>query len=541
MKTVFKTIGLRKIILRGILVFILLIGVTSVVWASGNDINNDGRVDKDDLVLVIASWLKKDSGLIEDVNLDERINAIDAGYVLTDLNHEGLRIQVNQDLDLSISTYLNNDPGDLSFFVMKKNPPNSRSERFGFAGVQGLWDTQPYHVNFYNDYYEVEKTGEEYLEKHLAMIEALGVKWIGMDFTWSVANPKPDVFNWSRFDMVFEMAKKYNLQIVPMLVYTPCWVNAVDECNCDTNKCSCYGSNTDCSGPGLSCRWSSAQTCCEPMDLSSLGSDRFNTFVSEVVKRYKSFGEKNSTSEYGISNWVVWNETDHIFWKQCQNDTYGSMESYCNLLKGAYQTIKGEDSEAKVLISGLTHLDPVDKLNELEEFCGTNYFDIYNVHYYKSKSSLDSFVNNFGDARDDDTLDIWVTEIGWPWDLDESNKKLHLESVFDTLENLETIGVDKVLWWDSRGYFAGDNPETAWSRSAAVFDANYYPFPSYFTFGEWLETIIYKGEVSAEVIANKIEISIPGSYFDEVGDYVVIYASESKMITALPLKVKVIE
>lgn len=480
-------------------------------------------------------------------------------------------IQLGDNLPLEVDTYMTSNPGDIKFYVMKKLPETTRSrsrrERFGFAGAQGMWDQMTY--NLYNIHYfgentDLYKTGEENLEKHFAMLNAIGVKWIGLDFAWEWIIRSPGNWNFDRSDKVFEMARKYDIHMIPMFTKTPVWANVENletDCGCQNREyracegpgnprcCWSYTTDSGCGYLGRACRPISRGSCCIPPDLTSSGSAGYNEYVSGMVRRYKPNGEFDPTSDYGIENWVIWNEPDWIFWKDCKNGgSQGNLRKYCQLLKGAYQTIKNEDPDAKVAFGGITQLNPTKIGTEIYAHCPDD-FDVLNVHNYIGADSMASTVDYVAKVRDengDNSKEIWMTEMGCtgPCDPTKSNpvpKKNALVERFNRMDPLDSKGLTKILWWDSRGYFFGDGSLWPWERKAALIDTNFYPDDAYFVFGEWMGTIERTcTRIPSSVSGGKININIPSSCFDERGEYTVFYASKSKMVTDLPMKVRVL-
>ncbi|OGI16090.1 hypothetical protein A3K63_02355 [Candidatus Micrarchaeota archaeon RBG_16_49_10] len=427
-------------------------------------------------------------------------------------------VYLGNDLPLSIPTDLPNGLGDTKFFVMKKTTPTTaRPEKFGLSGAHGEWDF--ILADLYNNFYGTQKTGDEYLEKHFAMLAALGVSWIRMDVSWErVENPQGQ-FNFATFDKVFDMAKKYNLTILGTVMFTPSWLYS------------------QCPGKLAGAPWYTS-----PRDLNATGSALYNNFVAEMVNRYKPGGTRYPNSDYGISYWQIWNEEDIAFWTDCQTGEQGNLTTYAYLLKSAYQKIKSVDPNAKVVMGGLTHLDPSNKLTTLYSFLPNKDFDILDIHYYETDqgAALTDKINAFANVRDgkgDSVKEIWVTETS---NGDVNYQSTYLQNVFNQLEALEGRNVKKAFWWGSRGYFFDAGNPNPGERTYAIMDTNFYPKEVYFAFGEWLGTTQKKGEVSASVTGGTVNAIIPANLLDEAGDYVVFYASVSKMVTALPLTVKVL-
>lgn len=257
------------------------------------------------------------------------------------------QITLGSDLHLTLDTTLPDGLKDVKFFVMKKNGPTKRSEKFGVSGAHGEWDFLLAGIS--NTYWkgppfnkdpviakkEREDLGYKMLEKHYAMLSALGVSWIRMDFLWQRPEQpveRPDGnYDFTSFDKIFEVAKKYNLNVLSSLEGIPSWMQ--DQCPYVQEYKKLHNNQR----PGAA-HWFS------PSDLTKDGSERYNRFIRAVVKRYKPHGTKDPESDYGFRYWQIWNEPDVGYWKDCQTGKDGfdpeTYKKYADLLKSAYKTIK---------------------------------------------------------------------------------------------------------------------------------------------------------------------------------------------------------
>jgi hypothetical protein len=417
---------------------------------------------------------------------------------------------------LSFDTDLQNGLGDVKFFVIKNNGPTARSNRFGFSGAHGEWDI--ILANKYNNYYDANKTGEEYLRMHYALLNAIGVQWIRQDFSWERFEKTQGNYFYDYFDLIFEVAKDYDLNMLISIVFTPKWMYE------------------QCPHP-YSVPWFT-----QPIDLNSGGSPLYDNFVTKLVERYKPHGTKDPDSSYGVSHWQIWNEPDHHFWADCETTATGNIQEYAWLIKSAHAAIKAIDQNAQVMVGGITHLSPVSHFNEFYNNMPGKEFDLLDTHYYKSDTgtTLTNWMNDILDVRDargDSSKGFWLTETSHG---NAGYQSTYLTNVFNQLEALAGRNFEKAFWWGPRGYFfSTDNPNPS-ERRNAVLDVNFYPKAAYFDFGEWLGTIDYKGEVSASISGNTVRVTIPEGMLNQVGDYVVFFVSKSKMVTTLPLYIEVL-
>jgi hypothetical protein len=439
------------------------------------------------------------------------------------------QITLGNNLILNLNTDLPNGTRNLKFFVMKKTTPDptkNRPEHFGVSGVNGEWDLHPDMVYWFNAYWGSKKTGDEMLDRNFAMLEAIGVKWIRIDQSWEREEPSQGIFDFQFVDKIVSAAKRHNLQIMMSLSYTPSW---------SYNQCS----GKPASSPHFT----------TPIDLNTNGSAYYNRFATKMVERYKPHGMFDPNSGYGISYWQIWNEPDSGFWVDCKTGQVGNLQTYAYLVRSVYPKIKAIDPNAKVIMGGLTHISPAQRLTSLYGFLPGKQFDLLDVHNYEDVNSFARKITVLADVRNskgDSSKQIWLSETstvnnpGNPTDPTQSN---YLKSIFEKFESLIPTGnLGKAFWWSSRDYWFGPEAGQSSNPDNAIFNNNFYPRKVYFDLGEWLGTIKYKGEAPGIAIVNsgKINTVIPKNLLNETGDYLILYASSSKMVTALPLSVKVV-
>ena len=136
---------------------------------------------------------------------------------------------------------------------------------------------------------------------------------------------------------------------------------------------------------------------------------RYRNFVREVVKRYKD------DNKY----WQIENEVNvPLYWN-------GTKEEYKDLLVNAYEVIKEEDPEAKVVLAGFSNglliAASLGELNSLEFFNymmndTKDYFDVIDFHQYLDYNVSETEVKLIKDAMNSYGYDkeIISTEIGDP-------------------------------------------------------------------------------------------------------------------------------
>jgi len=131
---------------------------------------------------------------------------------------------------------------------MQEDLPVS-DDRFGVAGVQLAW------------------LSPDQQEMELILAAASGAKFVGMDIDWQRIEPEPGHFNWIELDKIVALAEKHNLNLVPMLLYTPRWASSAAFAPLDSHR----------SPPN---RY-----------------EDYRNYVYAVVNRYKPFGDSSLTAD----------------------------------------------------------------------------------------------------------------------------------------------------------------------------------------------------------------------------------------------------
>lgn len=233
---------------------------------------------------------------------------------------------------------------------------------------------------------------EQELNRRLDDMVSLGVTWIRLDFNWSVLQPKADKEpDWSTIDKVVIAAKARNLNLLPILVYTPTWARQSD----------CAGSYR-----------------CPPRNA-----DEYATFAQKAVTRY---------APLGIKHWEMWNEPN------MQGSWLHDAEpyEYTVILKRAYVAIKEADPNAQVITAGLGPIETkngnmqmLEYLEQMYQSGAQGYFDAVAIHPYSypvpptydqswnawqqmndTAKSVRSIMTEYGDGD----KKIWITEYGAP-------------------------------------------------------------------------------------------------------------------------------
>ncbi len=255
------------------------------------------------------------------------------------------------------------------------------------------------------------------LENAMSDMASLGVGWLRFDMAWSALQPDgPGSFDWPRFDRIVAAASRHNIQLIPLLTYTPAWAR-----------------------PG-NC---TASIKCEPADPS-----QFATYAAAAAAHY---------APMGIHTWEIWNEPNITqFWQPAPDPV-----AYTNVLKQSYASIKQVDPQATVVSAGLSdptagtgNIDPRDFLTSMYQNGAKDYMDAVGYHPYSfpylpsgpswtgwyvmsdATPSIRSIMVSYGDSN----KQIWATEFGCPtngptWRGDELLQAVMVEDAMQQMSN----------------------------------------------------------------------------------------------------------
>jgi hypothetical protein len=226
------------------------------------------------------------------------------------------------------------------------------------------------------------------LDAELDAIAATRVRWLRVDFDWSVIQAAgPNAFDWSRTDLVVEGAHRRNLSVIALVAYTPEWARPVGA----------------------------------PDKYPPTDPDDFAKFVSAAAQRYASAG---------LTTWEIWNEPNvSTFWYPRPDP-----EGYTALLVRASAAIRAVDPDATIISGGLapasdtangSQIDLRTFLTRVYAAGGGHAFDAVGLHPYSfprlptfpadyntflATPALYQVMVDHGDAA----KRIWGTEIGAP-------------------------------------------------------------------------------------------------------------------------------
>lgn len=282
------------------------------------------------------------------------------------------------------------------------------------------------------------------------------VQIVRIPVRWNVLEPEKGQWDFKKLDSVVKALRGAKIQILALMCGVPAWASGVNPQE--------VGGFWDCYPAKDQSDW--------------------NNFISTCVKRYAK----------DIRFWEIWNEENGASWYRPEPDAKG----YVSILKGSYQTIKGLDKKAQVLLGGLQLNgiipNPWEKiktenfLQSIYDAGGKPYFDIANIHPYVfptpgTDQTAELLVNQVRDTvavmkkNGDGAKPLWITETGTYTDsgITEDMQAKHL---VDTFTGLAKIPQVKAIFWllirDMEHGVAG-GPET----SMGLIARNKRPKPAY--------------------------------------------------------------
>jgi hypothetical protein len=378
---------------------------------------------------------------------------------------------------------------------------------FGLSGVQVPWLLP------------------EYRGLDVALAAASGARYIGLDFDWRRIEPQRGRYDWKDTDEVVALAKQHELQLVPMLLYTPRWASTASFAPLDSQHAP-------------------------PADFAD-----YRDFVYDVVSRYKPYGASPITADgYGITDWAIWNEPNSLqnqavegarsFWT-------GTSEEYLLLLRAGYEGARAADSTCNVLNGAIADIfwaeGEQDLITALEQLYDPNgdgdagdgarpFFDTLNIHTYQPGppdenwyeerlSTIVDVMSRFGDQE----KPIWITETGYGSVAVPAQQSRYLSEELQA----EAVGtvyracsafpqVERVFWWSLRDYYVSASAAGgAMEAHHGLLRVNFMPKPAYLAYGRLTgrvgQVLTLTSLINDESVAN---VTVPATFMSQPGTYV---------------------
>ncbi|MFW5708623.1 MAG: hypothetical protein ACOCX5_00240 [Chloroflexota bacterium] len=304
-------------------------------------------------------------------------------------------------------------------------------------------------------------------------VRNLGLNWFKQQVRWDEIEREPDVYDWSKLDLVVPVAEEYDMNVVASVVAAPAWAREP-------------GVDTSVDGP--------------PADYQD-----FADFLTEMLERYPG----------AFQAIEVWNEPNiDREWMSAEGV---SAASFVDLLRVAYTTIKNIDPSI-IVISGapsptggfvdqngvVRAIDDFDYMDQMIAAGLLNYADCigahhngYNVppdvtwdntpndpdalfrgpfdnphHSWSFRSTLQTYANKIAVADGDQKL--CVTEFGWASVADLDGYPPNFEFALDnTLEEQAEFTVEALnlmeewdIVWIAIIWNLNYGPQAGWSTDS---------------------------------------------------------------------------
>lgn len=232
--------------------------------------------------------------------------------------------------------------------------PAMRPWRYTGPNPDGWWCVPP------NCYQNADPAAT--INAELSLAQQLGVALVRVEFPWPLIEPQRGSFDWARADAILLAAGSHNVQLQPILVYTPAWS--------DSGGMTLAPGNVD-----------------------------FASFVSAIVGRY------HTTIHY----WELWNEPDGSHYWNSGEQAYVS-----SVLIPGYKAVKSADPQAQVILGGPASAD-AQWLNNIYSMGGGASFDIMAFHDYgggTSELTDANAVEGILSAHGQTSKPLWLGEYG---------------------------------------------------------------------------------------------------------------------------------
>ena len=217
-----------------------------------------------------------------------------------------------------------------------------------------------------------------------------GVETVRTVFDWGEAQPRGrgTEFDFARTDGVVRRAALRNLDVLPVVMYSPMWARAYRN------------------------RFTSP-----PKSRND-----YVTYLAALVERYGPDGtfwtEHPELPKHPLREWQIWNEP-HLpaYWDAPERGPYGYVKNYPLMLRASYNIVKSLDPGAKIVIAGITQR-AWDEIEVLYQHGIKRYFDVAALQIFPQtvKRSLKAteLYRDALDRRGDRRKPIYLTEITWP-------------------------------------------------------------------------------------------------------------------------------
>lgn len=206
-----------------------------------------------------------------------------------------------------------------------------------------------------------------------------GIRWLRTDVSWQeIQGFRGGPVNWSRLDSIVGTAKDHDIEVLPIIDYTPYFAAQKLESVREGDP--------------------SRYPPCE---------EDWRAFVRMLVERYQD----------KVRCWEVWNEANTGFW-------LGTPAQYAALLRQAYEEIKAADPGATVSIAGTAGV-ALDWIRDVVSAGAGPYMDVVSLHPYMQPAPPEYLLPGLLRARTftetelppradgKSGRELWITEMGY--------------------------------------------------------------------------------------------------------------------------------
>jgi polysaccharide biosynthesis protein PslG len=236
----------------------------------------------------------------------------------------------------------------------------------------------------------IEKARDDVQDAQWDLMASSGVETVRTVFDWAEAQPggRGTPIDFGRTDGVVQRAALRNLEVLPIVFYSPRWARAYRN------------------------RFTSP-----PKRRSD-----YVTYLASLVERYGPEGtfwsEHPELPRRPVREWQIWNEP-HLpaYWDAPEKGPYGYARNYPLLLRASHSIVKSLDPGAKIVMAGLTQR-AWEEIEVLYKRGIKRYFDVAALQIFpqtvKRAVKATRFFRDAMKKRGDGRKPIYLTEITWP-------------------------------------------------------------------------------------------------------------------------------
>lgn len=236
------------------------------------------------------------------------------------------------------------------------------------------------------------------IDSQMGLMASSGVESVRVNFSWAVAQPASDSYDWGPTDTLVSAAARHGLQLLPIVEFTPRWASSHPQ---------------------------SAWLYYTPRHLST-----FSTFMTALVDRYGSHGSFWATHRGlprdPITYWQIWNEPEGTKYDWRSGPLW--QDTYTSLLKAGFSAVHRADRAARVVSGAVValngnNLTPWNEARLLYRAGFKRYFDVLAVNAFTNAPTVSAsvarsirivdLVRQVMGANRDAGKPVWVTEVTW--------------------------------------------------------------------------------------------------------------------------------